>query len=99
SKLRTSPPGAINVNALCQDDAFLVENVSSYGDTRVGAELTSEADWKHRGLYLGPTFENLDPGVQDEFERLLDERGVNESLTLFIPDYAELKEQTVRLAS
>ncbi|KAH8108798.1 mitochondrial glycoprotein [Phellopilus nigrolimitatus] len=94
SVTKTSAPGAINVDALCQDGAFLVENVSFYGDARTGTELTAEADWKRRGLYLGPTFENLDPGVQDEFERFLDERGVNESLALFIPDYAELKEQT-----
>lgn len=42
-------------------------------------------------------FENLDPGVQDEFERYLAERGINESLALFIPDYAEHKEQLVRI--
>ncbi|KAI5122105.1 hypothetical protein M0805_002227 [Coniferiporia weirii] len=86
--------GALNVDAVCQDGAFLVENVSFYPDAKTGTELTAEADWKRRGLYLGPTFENLDPGVQDEFEKFLDERGINESLALFIPDYAEYKEQT-----
>lgn len=47
--------GALNVDAACQDGAFLVENVSFYGDKTVGTELTAEADWKRRGLYLGPT--------------------------------------------
>lgn len=87
--------GAMNVDAVCQDGAFLVENVSFYSDAEIGTSLTAEADWKRRGHYLGPTFENLDPAVQDEFERFLEERGINESLAMFIPDYAEYKEQTV----
>jgi complement component 1 Q subcomponent-binding protein, mitochondrial len=87
--------GAMNVDAVCQDGAFLIENVSFYSDAEVGTSLTAEADWKRRGLYLGPTFENLDPAVQDEFERFLEERGINESLALFIPDFAEYKEQNV----
>ncbi|KAL5523233.1 MAM33 [Sanghuangporus sanghuang] len=87
-------PGCLSIDAVCQDGAFLVENASFYPDAEIGTSLTAEADWKRRGLYLGPTFENLDPAVQDEFERYLDERGISESLALFIPDYAEYKEQT-----
>jgi complement component 1 Q subcomponent-binding protein len=34
-------------------------------------------------------------GVQEEFEKFLQERGINESLALFIPEYAEYKEQQV----
>ena len=92
---KRNAPGCLSVDAVCQDGAFLVENASFYSDAEVGTSLTAQADWKRRGLYLGPTFENLDPAVQDEFEKYLDERGVNESLALFIPDYAEYKEQTV----
>lgn len=40
-------------------------------------------------------FETLDVAVQEEFEKYLQERGVNEHVALFIPDYAEYKEQTV----
>lgn len=40
-------------------------------------------------------FDTLDVGVQEEFEKFLQERGVNESLALFIPEYAESKEQKV----
>ncbi len=40
-------------------------------------------------------FESLDVSVQEEFEKFLQERGVNESLALFIPEYAEHKEQLV----
>jgi len=35
----------------------------------------------------------LDEGVQSEFENYLEERGINSSLALIIPDLAEWKEQ------
>lgn len=44
-------------------------------------------------------FENLDESVQAEFETYLEERGVNSSLALFIPDLAEHKEQKCVLHS
>ena len=40
-------------------------------------------------------FETLDVGVQDEFDKFLQERGVNENVATFIPDYAAHKEQQV----
>ena len=53
-------------------------------------------DWKRRGLYIGPQFDTLDVAVQEEFEAWLKERGVDEALAGFIPEYAEWKEQKVR---
>jgi hypothetical protein len=38
-------------------------------------------------------FDTLDVTVQEEFEKYLQERGINESLAIFIPEYAEHKEQ------
>lgn len=38
-------------------------------------------------------FDNLDENVQAEFEAYLEERGINSSLALFIPDICEYKEQ------
>jgi len=35
--------------------------------------------------------------VQEEFEKYLQERGVDEHVALFIPEYAEYKEQNVRI--
>ena len=40
-------------------------------------------------------FETLDLQVQEEFEKFLQERGINESLAFFVPEYAQHKEQKV----
>ncbi|KAG6333197.1 hypothetical protein ID866_5894 [Astraeus odoratus] len=85
--------GSINADTMCQDGAFIVDNVSYYPDAKLGIDLTAEADWKRRGLYIGPQFETLDVSVQEEFEKFMQERGINESLAMFIPEYSEFKEQ------
>ena len=46
--------GAMNIDATCADGEFMLDNVSYYNDTKIGTELTAEADWKRRGLYIGP---------------------------------------------
>ena len=46
--------GAMNIDATCADGEFMLDNVSYYNDTKIGTELTAEADWKRRGFYLGP---------------------------------------------
>jgi complement component 1 Q subcomponent-binding protein len=97
---------------LCQDGTFAIENLSYYDDAKTGTDLTAEADWNRRGLYIGPQvdfftllspyicsfafqFDTLDVGVQDAFDQYLNERGVNESVAFFIPEYASYKEQQV----
>lgn len=77
----------------------MVDAISFVKDAKVGTDLTVEADWKRRALYLGPQFDTLDISLQEEFQKFLQERGINESLALFIPEYAEHKEQQVRLFS
>jgi complement component 1 Q subcomponent-binding protein len=39
---------------VAQEGQFITENVSFYEDSKVGTELTAEADWKRRGMYIGP---------------------------------------------
>lgn len=39
---------------MCQEGQFAIENISFYDDAKLGTELTAEADWKRRGLYIGP---------------------------------------------
>ena len=47
---------------MCQDGTFITDNISFYQDGKVGTELTAEADWKRRGLYIGPQVRRR-PGV------------------------------------
>ncbi|EIN08552.1 regulatory protein suaprga1 [Punctularia strigosozonata HHB-11173 SS5] len=90
---KSDAPGAIQVDAMCQEGAFLIENVSYYADAKLGTAVTADADWSRRGLYVGPQFETLDVGLQEEFEKWLQERGINETLALFVPEFCEYKEQ------
>ncbi|KIY47856.1 mitochondrial glyco protein [Fistulina hepatica ATCC 64428] len=93
SVTKSNRPGSLNIDMVCQDGHFVVDNVAFYSDKAVGTELTAEADWKRRALYIGPQFDSLDISLQEEMEKYLQERGVNESLAVFIPEYAEYKEQ------
>lgn len=36
------------------EGSFMIDNISYYTDGKVGTELTAEADWKRRGLFIGP---------------------------------------------
>ncbi|KAI0266132.1 mitochondrial glycoprotein [Gloeopeniophorella convolvens] len=90
---KPSVPGALSIDAVCQEGTFVVENVSFYNDSKIATDLTAEADWRRRGLYIGPQFETLDVSLQEEFEKFLQERGINESLAFFVPEYAQYKEQ------
>lgn len=47
-------PGALSIDAMCQDGGFAMDNIAFYSDARLATELTAEADWKRRGLYIGP---------------------------------------------
>ncbi|KJA18401.1 hypothetical protein HYPSUDRAFT_90006 [Hypholoma sublateritium FD-334 SS-4] len=90
---KTSGPGAVNVDMICQEGSFSIENISYYDSAATGTELTAEADWTRRGLYIGPQFDTLDVAVQDAFDAYIAERGISDSVAFFIPEYAAYKEQ------
>lgn len=50
-------------------------------------------------MHFAHQFETLDLGLQEEFDKFLQERGINDSLAFFVPEYAQHKEQKVRLLS
>jgi complement component 1 Q subcomponent-binding protein len=54
NRMQPSVPGALSIDAVCQEGTFVVENVSFYNDAKIATDLTAEADWKRRGLYIGP---------------------------------------------
>jgi complement component 1 Q subcomponent-binding protein len=93
SVTKDNAKGALNIDTVCQEGAFLVDNISFYHDAKLATDLTADADWKRRGLYIGPQFDSLDVAVQEEFEKWLHERGVNESLATFIWEFSEYREQ------
>jgi complement component 1 Q subcomponent-binding protein len=90
---KSNAPGALNMDLNTQDGTFDIENISFYDDAKLGTELTAEADWNRRGLYIGPQFQTLDNGLQEEVDKFLRERGINETVAIFIPEYAAFKEQ------
>ena len=45
-----------------------------------------------RDLYTGPPFEELDESLQALFEEYLRERGIDETMAVFIPQYIDQKE-------
>ncbi|KAI8646106.1 mitochondrial glycoprotein [Parasitella parasitica] len=85
--------GAVTIDTVAQDGEIAIESVMYYKDGKLADEQSAEADWQRRGLYIGPQFAELDEGLQNLFERYLEERGINTTLANFLPDYVEFKEQ------
>ncbi|KAJ3714990.1 mitochondrial glycoprotein [Lentinula raphanica] len=90
---KSSTPGSLAVDMMCQEGQFVIDNITYYQEGSLASDLTAEADWKRRGIYMGPQFDTLDIGLQEEFDKFLQERGIDQSLALFIPEFAEFKEQ------
>ncbi|KAF8173745.1 mitochondrial glycoprotein [Mycena galopus ATCC 62051] len=90
---KATVPGALEIDMTLQSGQFMIESVTHYADAKLGQDVSVESDWKRRGLYVGPEFTTLDVGVQEQFEKFLDERDIGESLAFFIPDFAGYKEQ------
>ena len=85
--------GAMTIDCVSQNESILIDNISFYKDSKLATQLTADADWERRGLYIGPVFDHLDLDVQSEFQHYLAERGVDERLAMFVPEYAVYKEQ------
>lgn len=85
--------GAIMVDAFVQDGEVHVDNIAYYKDKEVATKLDAEGDFARKACYLGPSFETLDEGLQEQWKSYLAERGVDANLALWVPNYAEYKEQ------
>lgn len=64
-----------------------------YEDATVARIDSPEAAQKRADVYPGPPFGSLDEDLQVLMERFLEERGINETLAAFVPDYVDAKEQ------
>lgn len=89
----SKPSGCLSIDTIAQDGVFVIDNIAFYKDSKLATDLTSEADWQRRGLYIGPQFDDMDENVQEAFEQYLEERGINTTLALFVIDYIDYKEQ------
>ncbi|KAI9473667.1 MAG: mitochondrial glycoprotein [Benjaminiella poitrasii] len=85
--------GAVTIDTVAENGKIAIESIMHYKDAKLANEQSAEADWQRRGLYIGPQFAELDEGLQSNFERYLEERGINTALANFLPDYVEYKEQ------
>ncbi|KAJ5624121.1 hypothetical protein N7510_000430 [Penicillium lagena] len=85
--------GSLLIQTLVQDGVFQIEEVSYFQNADLANAQTAEKDWARQSLYAGPPFENLDEALQANFERFLEERGINAELANMIPDYITVKEQ------
>ncbi|KAI3402025.1 hypothetical protein diail_3999 [Diaporthe ilicicola] len=90
--------GALNIEAIAQDASIIVENMYYYNDPAIAHSSSAEADHKSRDVYPGPPFGTLDEDLQLLMEGFLDERGINSTLAVFVPDYMDMKEQREYLA-
>lgn len=81
----------MTVHATCTESIFVIDNVSF--DTAPVEVETAQTEFESRSKYSGPPWQQLDEDLQLLMERYLEERGINTALALFVPDYAELKEQ------
>lgn len=81
----------MTVHATTTESIFVIDNVSY--DPSPAATETAQSEFELRGKYSGPPWQQLDEELQLLMERYLEERGINTALAIFIPDYAELKEQ------
>lgn len=90
--------GALNIDAMAQDASIIVENMYYYNDPAIAHAANPEAEHKGRDIYPGPPFGTLDEDLQLLMETYLDERGINSTLAVFVPDYMDVKEQREYLA-
>ena len=85
--------GAISIEAVAEDGAIVVENMYFYKDAKLAHAPSAEATHSAQAVYPGPPFGTLDEDLQILMERYLEDRGINQSLALFIPDYMDVKEE------
>ena len=85
--------GALQLEAVAQDGLIAIDSVYFYKDAKYLDPATPEQETQASNLYTGPPFANLDEDVQVLFEKFLDERGINTTMALWVPEYIDYKEQ------
>ncbi|EPE05241.1 mitochondrial glycoprotein [Ophiostoma piceae UAMH 11346] len=85
--------GALSVEATAQEGSLVVDNLYYYKDAALAHEASAESAHAAQRVYPGPAFGSLDEDLQVLLDRYLEERGITQSLAVFVPEYLDLKEQ------
>ncbi|KKZ62089.1 hypothetical protein EMCG_03452 [[Emmonsia] crescens] len=85
--------GAVQIETLAQDGYIQIQNVGYFAKADLANAASAEKEWTRQSLYSGPPFGNLDEDLQTLMEQYLEERGVDNALAVFVPEYIEFKEQ------
>ena len=85
--------GALQIDTVAQDGLIAIDSVYYYQDAKHLDPKSSEQEAQAARLYTGPPFGNLDEDLQVLLEKYLDERGINTTMALFVPEYIDYKEQ------
>lgn len=85
--------GALSITATAEDGNILVDEVSYFDDAKVARVDSPDSAQKGTEVYLGPPYGTLDEELHGLVERFLEERGITQALAVFVPDYADVKEQ------
>ena len=84
---------ALEIRAVAQDGTIEIENISFFPkESLLDAQSTKDAS-EARSLYAGPPVDELDPELQQMLQQYLEERGIDDELASFLPDYMDFKEQ------
>ena len=85
--------GAMTVICVMQDGHVDIEDIYFFPKAEMADPKSAEQAYSSNSLYHGPPFSQLDEDLQALLERMLEERGINEAMATFIPDYIDTKEQ------
>ncbi|WBW72246.1 mitochondrial ribosome assembly protein Mam33 [Schizosaccharomyces osmophilus] len=84
--------GVLAFEAMAYDEGFEIENIFFSKDTNVLTSDSVEAEWSRRKQYLGPSFKELDPELQDLFHNFLEERHIDSETASFVISFGLTKE-------
>ncbi|EPY54026.1 Mam33 family protein [Schizosaccharomyces cryophilus OY26] len=84
--------GVLAFEAMAYDEGFEIENIFFSKDTDVLTSDSVEAEWTRRKQYLGPSFKELDPELQDLFHSFLEERHIDSETASFVISFGLTKE-------
>jgi complement component 1 Q subcomponent-binding protein, mitochondrial len=84
---------AIEIRGSAQDGAIEIDSVAYFPKASLLDAQNPKDAAEARSLYAGPTVSELDPELQEMLQHYLEERGIDEELANFLPEYVDYKEQ------